>query len=333
MEMEAPRIPFTQRYHAVQHGGIARAANSVTTCHSPATADAPPCATARRGGLRASNGDYAMTYVDVDKDRNTYNSSRADLRIPRGATISYARLYWGGNLRVGEQKSAKDNRRVLFAEPGGQYKQIIADTVIGHRDADGVDAYSASADVTRLVRWAEPGAYTVGQLNVAGGNSGGGAWGGWTLVVAYSHPKAPLRDLAIWDGFETYGPDQPVGGAELGRLRIRPGASGSLGVVAYDGDRGEGSNSLAVRADSRPPVALSDAANPVDDAMNSTIADNGRLVLRRQPAHANTLGYDSDVFDLRQALTGGASRLAVRFATEGEGYHVGALFLQADARR
>ncbi|MET8682294.1 DUF3344 domain-containing protein [Streptomyces sp. NPDC004647] len=332
-EKEEPRIPFAERYRAVQHGGIARAANSSATCQSPATREAVSCAKAQQGN-GGVNGDYRMTYIDVDRDRNTYNSSRAELRLPKGATVSYARLYWGGNLRVGEQKPPEDNGRVLFAEPGGQYKEILADSTIGHRTQDGVDdAFSASADVTRIVKNATPGAYTVAQVNVAMGHSAAGAWGGWTLVVAYADKSAPLRDLAIWDGFESLSPDRSEYAVDLDGLRIPEQGRGSLGVVAYDGDRGADGNSLGVQADDGEPVMLRDAANPVDDAFNSTIADRGRLTRGRQPSYANTLGYDSDIHDLGPALSEGADHLTVGFGTEAENFHLGALFLQADTRR
>jgi hypothetical protein len=347
-EREAPQIPLTMRYRAVEHGGIARAANSSATCESTVTRKAVSCDRVKRGAA-GSNDQYRMTYIDVDRDPNTYNSSRAELRLPKNATVTYARLYWGGNLLVGEQKRARDNGRVLFAEPGGAYKEVLADTTIGHRTADAADAYASSADVTSIVRGSKRGAYTVAQVNVARGHSGPGAWGGWTLVVAYTDPSAPLRELGIWDGFETLTPTRreyafdeyafdiedlriPGMSPESRRRPWSAGGSGSLGVVAYDGDRGFGTNSLTVQADYADPVALHDAANPVDDPLNSTITDHGRPAPGRQPAHGNTLGYDSDVYDLRPALAHGAEHLTVRFGTEEEGYHLGALFLQADAR-
>ncbi|MER5974822.1 DUF3344 domain-containing protein [Streptomyces sp. NPDC002055] len=328
---EASRIPFTERYRAVQHGGLVRTANTSVTCESTA-GEKVPCADAK-AGAKGSNGDYRMTYIDVDKDPNTYNSSRAELKLPENATVSYARLYWGGNLRVGEQKPVKDNGRVLFAEPGGQYKEVLADTTIGHLSGSGFDAYSASADVTGIVKDANPGAFTVAQINIAKGHSAAGTWGGWTLVVAYTDQTAPLRELAVWDGFESLSAERRSYALTLDGLRIPAKGSGRLGVVAYDGDRGSGRNALSVRADRAPAVALHDDANPADDAMNSTIADAGRPVSGRQPSYRNTLGYDSDVYDLRPVLGNGAEELTVGFGTEEEGYHVGALFLQADASR
>ena len=173
---EAGRVPFAERYHALQHGGFVRAANSSISCLATAAASCP----AAREGHGGTNGQYDMKYIDVDKDPNTYNSSRAEVRLPKGSRVTYARLYWGGNLRVGEQKPWKDNGRVLIAEPGGEYKQVLADTVVGHRVANGADAFQASADVTKLVRDSNPGLYTVAQVNVAMGRSTAGAWGGWT---------------------------------------------------------------------------------------------------------------------------------------------------------
>jgi hypothetical protein len=52
----------------------------------------------------------------------TRNSSRAKVRLPKVAQVTYARLRRGGNLRVGEQKPPKDNGLVPVAEPRGAYK-------------------------------------------------------------------------------------------------------------------------------------------------------------------------------------------------------------------
>ncbi|WP_206336306.1 DUF3344 domain-containing protein, partial [Streptomyces torulosus] len=205
---EAASLPFGQRYSVVQHGGFVRAANSSITCRTATSgADSASCLDARGGGT-AANGDFDMFYIDLDSDPNTYNSSRGEVRLPTGARVTYARLYWGGNLRVGEQKPPESNERVLIAEPGGAYKEVLADTMVGHRVARGADAYQASADVTELVRSSGSGLYTVAQVNVAMGRSAAGAWGGWTLVVAYEDESEPRRHLALWDGFDTLTADR-----------------------------------------------------------------------------------------------------------------------------
>ncbi|MFE1382670.1 DUF3344 domain-containing protein [Streptomyces sp. NPDC058740] len=320
---EASRLPFAPRYQAVQHGGIVRAANASAK---------------GKLGTETVNDGATIGYVDVDSDANTYNSSRAELRIPAGARVSWARLYWGGNLRVGEQKPPKDNGRVLIAEPGGSYKALLADTTTGHRTSDGADAFQASADVTDLVRSARPGLWTVAQVNVAMGRSAVGGWGGWSLVAAYEKADEPLRRLAVWDGFEMLGPKNRELGIPLalGTDRIPQKADGRLGLIAYDGDRGTSGDYLAVESERAKKVTrsvISDSANSADDVMNSSITESGTSRMERLPAHQNTLGYDSDVFDLRGALRHGADRFHIRVGSRTDTVWLGALFVQADVRR
>ncbi|WP_251056683.1 DUF3344 domain-containing protein [Streptomyces sp. ISL-94] len=331
---EFPRLPFTQRYQAMQHGGLVRASNSGISCRREESPEAEPCAAVKRGAAGV-NGDFEMFYSEVDDDPDTYNSTRAELKVPQGAKVSYARLYWGGNLRVGEQKPPEDNGRVLVAEPGGAYQEVAADTVMGHRSDAGSDAYQASADVTPLVRKGGAGMWTVAQLNIAMGHSEVGAWGGWTLVVAYEHPQEPVRRISLWDGFERLAgrPGTGDGLVELDGLDAPAGSAGRVGVVAYDGDRGTLGDSLTVTADSGRRVSLSDAENPFNDVMNSTITEFGHQASVRQPDYMNNLGYDADVFDLSPALSDGARSLSFRFTGEGQGHFLGVFFVQTDARR
>ncbi|MFI1062894.1 DUF3344 domain-containing protein [Streptomyces spororaveus] len=329
---ELPRIPFTQRYQAVQHGGLVRASNSGISCRKEQSPQAEPCAEVKKGAAGV-NGDFEMFYSEVDKDPDTYNSTRAELKVPQGAKVSYARLYWGGNLRVGEQKPPEDNGRVLVAEPGGAYKEVLADTVTGHRTDAGSDAYQASADVTPLVRKGGAGLWTVAQLNIAMGHSAVGAWGGWTLVVAYEHPQEPVRRISLWDGFESIAARAADATVQIEGLDAPAGSAGRVGVVGYDGDRGTLGDSLTVTADSGRRVSISDEENPFNDVMNSTITEFGDQSFVRQPEHMNNLGYDADVFDLSPALSGGARSLSFRFTGESQGHFLGVLFVQTDARR
>ncbi|WP_420034728.1 DUF3344 domain-containing protein [Streptomyces sp. cg28] len=326
---EKPALPFTSRYDAVLHGGFVRAANSAITCRGAASDKNVGCPEARAGAT-AANGDFDMFYTDVDRDPNTYNSTRAEVRVPEGARVTYARLYWGGNLRVGEQKPPRDNGRVLIAEPGGEYKQVLADTVVGHRVANGADAYQASADVTDLVRSSGSGLYTVAQLNVAMGQTAAGAWGGWTLVAAYEKPSEPLRHLFLRDGFDTFTKTRSAEKVHV-KTVFPEGARGYAGLVAYNGDRGGAGDSLTVSAGRGRPVTLSDRANPADDVLNSTISQPGTQP-ERVPAHDNTLGYDSDVLPLDRALARGGDALDFRLASTGDPAWAGVLFGAVDAR-
>jgi hypothetical protein len=312
------------------HGGVTSAANSVVTCGETVTPGAPQCAEVRRGEDDGRGGDYEVAYIDVDDDANTYNSSSATLQLPRGAHVTYARLYWGGNIRVGEQKPRGDNDRVLIAEPGGAYKELLADSVTGSGEAAGYEGFSASADVTRLVREGGRGPYTVGQVNAAMGHSETGGWGGWSLVAAYRDTDEPLREVVILDGFQTLAGDGDAATVTVDGLRTLRGGAGSVGVVAFGGDRGLSGDTIRARGDAGRSVFLSDLANPQFDVMNSTITGSAH---GREPDDATTLGFDADVLDVSGALTEGPGRLRLRFGSGADAYQLGAVFLQAEARR
>ncbi|MFI1738254.1 hypothetical protein [Streptomyces sioyaensis] len=327
---ESTGIPFTERYHVTQHGGIARAANSSVVCKAPAGRTGGPCAAARQDGA-GRRGHDGTAYPDVDSDARTDSSSRAALRIPAGSRVGYARLYWGGTLRAGTHRAAENNGQVLVAGPGGRYRTVRADTLVGHRGRDAADGFQASADLTGLVRRSGAGAYTVAQLKGVKGPSAAGTGGGWTLVAVYENAKEPLRRIALWDGFRPLTADRRTFTVRLNGLHIPANSRGRAGVVAYDGYRGRGNDALTVRAGRHHPLKVHDSANPANDVMNSTITDFGQPAARR-PAYRNTLGFDSDVFDITPALRSGADRLTFRFTTRNPGYLLGALFVQADTR-
>ena len=61
-------------------------------------ASAPTCAAAQagtQGGTLGNNNGYAMTYVDVDGQPGTFNSSSAELSLPADATCAVGRALLG----------------------------------------------------------------------------------------------------------------------------------------------------------------------------------------------------------------------------------------------
>ena len=202
---------------------------------------APPHARAgQRGGATATSTCSTSTSTTT---RTPTTPAAREVRLPAGARVTYARLYWGGNLRVGEQKPPKDNGRVLIAEPGGEYKAVLADTVVGHRVArrrrrvPGLGGrHPAGARERRractpwrrsMWRWATP-------------RPGPGAAGRWWWRTR--RQSEPLRHLALWDGFDSLdagaGPDGPAARAAVpagrrracgpGRVQRRPRRPGRL---------------------------------------------------------------------------------------------------------
>ncbi|NML52975.1 hypothetical protein HHL19_09040 [Streptomyces sp. R302] len=101
----------------------------------------------------------------------------------------------------------------------------------------------------------------------------------------------------------------------------------SIGYVDVDDDY------LEVRTGGRKSALIGDSDNSANDWLNSGITEFGKAGTARFPAAGNTLGYDSDVFDLRGAPRNGADRVHVRLGSREDTVWLGALFPQADVRR
>ena len=72
---------FGPRFTVNTQGDIAIAANSIESCLDAL----PACANVRNGvGVKLNNNDRTMTWVDVDSDPATFDSSSADLALPPG---------------------------------------------------------------------------------------------------------------------------------------------------------------------------------------------------------------------------------------------------------
>ncbi len=315
---------FTPRFSTNDTGAIAMAANTLLTC--PAS-DAK-CAPAQSGGS-AANNSFRMGYVDADTDAATFDSSRAELRLPAGATVLYAALYWGANTATATGGAAARDPaargRVLLATPGGAaYSRVTADTVDRGSATSQKDAYQGFADVTALVRAAGAGAYTVADVQSGTGED---RYAGWALVVAYRDRSAPARNLTIFDGLATINSGDPPREIVIDGFRAPPSGPvrATLGEVAYEGDRSLGGDSTAFDA-----KLLSDARNPANNSFNSTISDRGAHIPGRTPDYDNQLGFDAIVFDGSGIIRNGATSAALKFQTSGDTYLPGVVFTVID---
>lgn len=90
--------PFAPRFAANTQGDITIAANGLLSC----VTNEPICPAARNGTATpisaANNNARVMTYVDVDGDPATFDSSEASLAMPTGARVLFAGLYYGARL-------------------------------------------------------------------------------------------------------------------------------------------------------------------------------------------------------------------------------------------
>ena len=96
-----------------------------------------------------------------------------------------------------------------------------------------------------------------------------------------------------------------------------------LGVVSYDGDKGSPGSQFLGDGMSLNGTPVSDALNPANDVFNSTVTRTGTPVAGREPALANTLGLDADVFAVDGLVANGATSATIALTTGGESYNPG----------
>src|SRR5688572_20002150 len=87
--------PFSIRYQVTQKGGIRYISNTSVTCSGggcgAGRTEVPPAGTSTDNGFTAA-------YVDVDSDGSTFSSSSDSIALPLCSEISFAGLYWGGEI-------------------------------------------------------------------------------------------------------------------------------------------------------------------------------------------------------------------------------------------
>ncbi|WP_435018600.1 SdrD B-like domain-containing protein [Tundrisphaera sp. TA3] len=310
--MPAVITPFSVRFGTNANGDIAFVANTLMTAPDRESG----AANARAGvGTKLNNNDFSMAYVDIDSDASTFNSSRADLALPRGATVLFAGLYWGA------ESSSANRNRVLFQTPGSAGYTTVTGSIVGSQSTGD---YHAFADVTAAVRAAGVGTYGVANVQA---NIGADKEAGWSMVIAYGDPSAPPRNLTVFDGFavvDTKTPNVtiPISGF---KAPLSGAVKASLGFITYEGDRGYNGDALKFNGST-----LSDAQNPADNFLNSTISNRGVPVTTRSPNYANQFGLDADIIATSGLIANGATSATINLTTDNETYYPGVVTTAID---
>ena len=224
----------------------------------------------------------------------------------------FAGLYFGGRTTAGTGGAPAPNTAArgtaLLKPPGSALYLPVTGEVADSTAVTG--AYVAFADVTSQVRAAGAGRYEV--ANVQSG-TGPDRYAGWSLVVVYRDPAQPLRSLTVFDGLAAIQQGDPA--LQIGVSGFKTPLVGavrtSVGLAAYEGDRGSSGDRLTL--DGQP---LSDAANPANNLFNSSVSFEGsNTVGQRIPAFVNGLGFDSDRIRADGVLANGATTATLAAST------------------
>jgi Protein of unknown function (DUF3344) len=270
LSTDTAHAAFNQRYQATQKGGFVLVGN--TLAHNAAAAVPPPIV-GNVGFAGSSTGDSApdifwqsdFPFSGAATANTTIAPANArttaNLAIPAGSTITHAQLYWSG-----QQTNPNADDTVTFSREGGFSATVDADvfTTLNHQIGN---FYQSTADVTSFVQTAGPGTFrlqTTLQAPLVNVDEQT-IYTGWSLVVAYSNPLEPTRQITIQDGLDLFNLTSGSVSYSVSRPSVGIGTA-QMGFVTYEGD------SSAMNADSATVngLPLFDGLNPANDVFNST---------------------------------------------------------------
>lgn len=246
---------------------------------------------------------------------STLAATSARLTIPSGATVVYARLYWGALLN-GLLAAPDPDLTIRIRAPGATTDTTFTALAseASKLTATGPASptvpyivYQSSVDVTSFVNASKSGVYRVTDIaSIAlNGVATETAFSAWTLVVVYSDPTAAYRHIALHDGLDLL--DGTTGVATVfDGFKVSATPAGSLTVWGYDGDHLATSDSVRVNA-----ATMSDSINLASDFFNSSRSRFGAAISGESPpvtgAAGTMAGFDLDTVDLTPRLTAGAT--------------------------
>ena len=277
--------------------------------------------------------------------------STAVLKVPAGAKVTHAFMYWGG-LQQRNGGAAVADKTATVERPGTS--PLSVDLTADNTFVQG-SFYQSEKDVTSIVQTWGNGAYRVSGVDLADptgfldliGQENESNLGGWYMVVFYEDTTQNLRNLTLFDGFDLVnaGHDQTV---SLSGFQV-PSAAGfdaKLGVVAFEGGRvhfrrlallhrrgGVHRERYAThRRDEPPPTTSSTAPIPTSGSTSPTWARRGRrrstglsfqnkgnLPQMSGKPHSMT-GLDLDVVDVTSKFKPGDSKALMKATTSGDQY-------------
>ncbi|MDC0747012.1 isopeptide-forming domain-containing fimbrial protein [Polyangium mundeleinium] len=241
--------------------------------------------------------------------------STAVLTLPAGATVTYARLYWGARW----DNNGTADTSVTLERPGAFSQPLIADnSLVSTNVSGGVTEYfyQSTVDVTALVAAQGAGAYRLSGVDSISFVDlvQDRLFAGWWLVVFYELPSEKPRHLALHDGFDRIGVTPQT--LALSGFTV-PGAAidGKLAVIAYEGDVASsagqndylrfGTGALSAAND------IIDAQNPVGNFFNASrswlgaaVSTDGDLP-KLTGGPGSMSGIDLDAVDISTKITPG----------------------------
>ncbi|HXU81095.1 MAG TPA: DUF3344 domain-containing protein, partial [Polyangia bacterium] len=262
----------------------------------------------------------ANTAITPDQARST-----AVLKLPAGATVTYARLYWSAAF-----DGAADTTAVIDRVGNDAFSTPVTADASATATSPPRSYYQSTADITALVQQHGPGPYRVGgvsAIDLRNFNSST-VYAAWWMVVFYRLDSEPLRNLTLFDGLDIVeqGAGTNLVTVNLSGFLVPNNAAfdAKLGVVTFEGDDSINGDSLAFNG-----TRLSNALNPVMNFFNGTRTDLNGLVSnvgdlpQLTGAARSQSGFDMDVVNVTSLLTTGATTAQIQAETQTDFFILG----------
>jgi hypothetical protein len=237
--------------------------------------------------------------------------------------VKYAAIEWVANRGAGDAgfDGPLDSSRIKV--PGGEYISLTADAVETTVDVSNRITYQARADITDLVAAAGAGDYSVADIaqsidRTENGGSDPNYFAGFAITIVYELDSLPESVIAFFDGSEWVTSSNTP---DFIFHTERP-ASVTVGLVAWDGDRGTVGDQAQIgnlhgSGQGLTPTMWTGAA-----AASNGDSGNAGSSTAFGSIHANSLGTDAKLFNPANV---GIGDHVLRFSGTGDNYLLGTI--------
>ncbi|WP_082110279.1 sigma-70 family RNA polymerase sigma factor [Demequina phytophila] len=213
--------------------------------------------------------------------------------MPEGSKVLSATLTWSANRSFlnGWTGDLADAR---LRAPGGEYVDVTADDVETSTDL-GYLYYQATADITDVVAAGGNGGYALADIALPRNywSLGGNYYAGFAITIVYENEDLPQSSIVVLDGSHWLYDSQ----ADI-PFHTDGGARVTLGMVAFEGDRGKHDNRISIDGDTLNPNGWN--GKNVVGANSGNAADSTAF----GSAFGNSLGTDAKLFKPKKVGAG-----------------------------
>ncbi|WP_169734211.1 DUF7927 domain-containing protein [Hamadaea tsunoensis] len=329
--------PFEKRYEQSLYGDFITVGNTVLACPAAPPATAADCANTTAGIGSMVNNNFIMSRANYVPLPGAYDSSSGRLTVPAGATVAYARLFWGGNngelrgpsgtiltrcdisqtsgvtLSPGDPATAPALIRVAGGAVTAVPPQISA---IDPVTLGGPHYYTAEAEVTSAFAGAPTGTPIEVDVGDVWAADGLGCVAGWSLTLVYSYPapnpNAPARrDVFLFGGHVLQRSADPATTIPISGFYRSGTQTVHASVTAYEGDFATTGDQFLINNVNIP--------EPQTGATNNFFNSHADGDLN--PAYKNNLSIDAENFSPPfGTLAQGSTSATLTFRTRGDTY-------------